>query len=353
MKRRPTRADVAFKAGVSKTTVTYVLADRLDIAIPQSTRERVRSVAEQLGYQPHPAAKALASGRTNAVTVAFPIRIGAHYAHLLQAFERHTNTHGYHMVASTIGHVDIKNVAPDFDSLLNSLTDGVIVVDPPAAFQEYIEDLLPAAKPVVSVGVFTLPSTDCVQVNLEKGSADALDHLLSSNPKRLALFGPGIADESSVLDSFAAKGDLDPRIFAYCKAMHQAGRPVEMIAGQPNSRGASMQALRDYIAQSGCPDAIFCFNDEIAIGANRALRELGIRVPEDVLLVGCDGTEEGDYMTPALSTIAQPIDQMCAIAWDFMTRRLAQPGLPRQKTTVYAEFVDRGSSSRRPVKKIF
>src|SRR5438552_513612 len=76
--RRPTRADVAREAGVSKTTVTYVLSNRLDIAIPQSTRDRVQKVVTQLGYKPHAAAQALASGRTNTVTVAFPIRLVSH-----------------------------------------------------------------------------------------------------------------------------------------------------------------------------------------------------------------------------------------------------------------------------------
>jgi LacI family transcriptional regulator len=337
---------VAVRAGVSKTTVTYVLADRFDIAIPESTRQRVRSAAEQLGYQPHAAAKALASGVTNAVTLAFPIRIGAHYAHVLQAFERTTNAHGYHMVASTIGHMDIKNVEPDLRRLLDGLTDGVILVDPPAAFRTHIEHLLPADKPVVSVGVFTLPTIDCIEVNLEQGASDALAHLIAAGSRRIAFLGPGLPDATGVVDTFAASGHLDPRIFAYCKSMDQTGRKVEMIAGHPASRGASREALREYVAANGCPDAIFCFNDEIAIGANRALGELGIRVPNDVMLVGCDGTEEGEYMTPPLSTIAQPIDTMCQMAWRMMNRRLTDPSAARMHETVSAQFIDRGSSTR-------
>src|SRR5689334_12980137 len=138
MRRRPTRADVADKAGVSKTTVTYVLSERHDIAIPETTRERVRAVARQLGYRPHAAAQALASGRTHTVMVAFPIRIYPHYAHVLQTFERHTNAHGYHMMASTVGHLNLENVLPDLWSLLSNMTDGIILVDMPGAFRPYI-----------------------------------------------------------------------------------------------------------------------------------------------------------------------------------------------------------------------
>jgi LacI family transcriptional regulator len=322
------------------------LGDRFDIAIPESTRERVRHAARQLGYRPHAAAQALASGRTNTISVAFPIRIGSHYAHVLQAIERQSNFHGYHMVATTIGHADIENVEPDLNTLMASLTDGVILIDMPAAFQPYIREMLPSEKPIVSAGVWTVPGTDCVEVDLEQALSDALAHLLSAKPKRLAFFGPGVHDEEEVLDTFAEKGQLDPRLFAYCRAMSQTHRPLEIIAGSAGSRGASMKALQSYISENGCPDALICLNDEMAVGANRALREMGYRVPDDVLLVGCDGTEEGEYMNPGLSTIVQPIERMCAEAWNLITNRLGDLDAPQQYVRVNAEFVSRGSSSR-------
>ncbi|MGI4789281.1 MAG: LacI family DNA-binding transcriptional regulator [Janthinobacterium lividum] len=344
MKERATRADVASKAGVSKTTVTYVLGDRYDIAIPEPTRERVRIAAHQLGYRPHAAARALASGRTESITVAFPERIGAHYAHVLQAFERHTNAHGYHMIASTIGHLNIENVLPDLWALLSNLTDGVILVDMPGSFKPYIDEILPNAKPIVSMGVFTMPSMDSVEVCLEHAADAALAHLLNSGASRLAFFGPGSAEGTSSSVNTAYAGD--PRPAAYQKAMQQAGLRPEMIEGDPASRLANRESLLAYAARYGCPDALFCFNDEIAISACRALRELGLRVPDDVLVVGCDGSEESEYAFPSLSTIAQPLDQMCDLAWTFMTRRLAEPSLPRQHAAVDAEFLVRGSSRR-------
>jgi LacI family transcriptional regulator len=172
-------------------------------------------------------------------------------------------------------------------------------------------------------------------------------HLLSADPKRFAFFGPGIRDKGVVLDTFAAQGEMDPRVFAYCRAMKDAGRPFEIIAGNPESRSSSRDALKAYIAEHGHPDAIFCFNDEMAVGANRALREIGLRVPDDVLLVGCDGTEEGEYMNPSLSTVVQPIDRICSKAWEVIEKRLNAPDSPRQRVVVNAEFVLRESSTRR------
>ena len=344
MKPRSTRADVASLAGVSKTTVTYVLGERYDVAIPEPTRERVRAVARQLGYRPHAAARALASGRTNSITVAFPERIGAHYAHVLQAFERHTNAHGYHMIASTIGHVNIENVLPDLWSLLSSLTDGVILVDMPASFRPYIDEMLPSIKPIVSMGVFTVPTMDSVEVRLGSGTGAALAHLLATNPRRCAFFGPSRTGGSSDSANIVFEGD--PRPAVYLEAMRQADRPVEIIEGYPGGREASMEALHAHIARHGCPDALFCFNDEIAISACRALRERGLHVPDDVRVVGCDGSEEGEYACPSLSSVVQPLDNMCAMAWQFMATRLTDPSAPRQHATVDVEFVIRRSSSR-------
>ncbi len=344
MNRRPTREDVARQAGVSKTTVTYVLGERFDVAIPETTRERVRHAATELGYRPHAAAQALASGRTKTITVAFPIHIASHYAHVLQSFERQTNTHGYHMVATTIGHVSMHNVAPDLDELLSSLTDGIIFVDMPGGFHPFFADLLPVQKPCISAGVFTVPGTDSVTINLERAAWDAMKHLLQGNPERLAFFGSGKDIDPDNPPSFASSGQLDARFMAYCRAMRQADKPLEVITGSPGSRSASRAVLVEYVEEYGHPDALMCINDEMAIGAVRALRDLGLRVPEDVRVVGCDGSEEAEYMNPGLSTIIQPVDWMCEEAWKIMARRLQYAEAPPECMTIDAEFVARDSS---------
>ncbi len=107
-----------------------------------------------------------------------------------------------------------------------------------------------------------------------------------------------------------------------------------------------MASLRDYINVHGCPDAIFCFNDEIAIAANRIIREEGLSVPDDVILVGCDGCDEGEYISPPLSTIVQPVAKLCTQAWRAMAQRLSNPEMPPTETTLEASFQNRGSSCR-------
>ena len=144
----------------------------------------------------------------------------------------------------------------------------------------------------------------------------------------------------------AASGEGDPRTIEYLAAVTATGLPAEVIHGTGQGRRANGEALAAYIALNGCPDAIFCYDDEHAITAHHALRKLGFKLPEDVLLVGCDGNDECEYLEPALSTIVQPIDQMCEAAWEFMAARLANPGAPRQHARLTAELVVRESSVR-------
>jgi DNA-binding LacI/PurR family transcriptional regulator len=246
MKPRPTRADVAAQAGVSKTTVTYVLSDRSDVTIPEGTRERVRIAASALGYRPHAAAKALASGRTNAITVAFPMRIGAHGARVLQAFERQANAHRCQLIASTIGNVQLENILPDLSDLLEGLTDGLILVDMPVAFQPYLDQAVPSSKPIVSMGVFTVPNMDSVQVEISQGIADAFEHLLQGGARRLAFLGPG----GIFSDGAMAVFERDPRPLIYQQTMVQANRPAEFIPADPASRLAAVQSLTEHIERS-------------------------------------------------------------------------------------------------------
>ncbi len=347
MKRRTTREDVAFKAGVSKTTVTYVLNNRFDIAIPLSTRQRVQKAADELGYRPHAAASALRSGRTHTITAAFPIRISGFYAHVLQAFERECNQHGFHLITTTIGHIGMETVEPDVCDVFSSLTDGIVMFDMPPPFIPHIKAQMHGDIPVVSAGIFTVDGTDKVQVNLAPAVEAAMEHMLAYKPKRIAFIGPGLSSHEDVWNSLAPDDQQDVRYQIYSKHMHDTNRPVEVIDGSPNNRQTTMDSLREYMGRNGVPDAIFCFNDEIAIAANRVLREECIAVPEDVLLIGCDGCDEGEYISPSLSTIVQPVSGLCSAAWNAMAERLAHPDMPQTCTNLQAVFLNRGSSLRK------
>ena len=97
-----------------------------------------------------------------------------------------------------------------------------------------------------------------------------------------------------------------------------AGLTDEYIHMETDTRAGSRQTLVDYVGKRGCPDGILCRDDETALGAYRAICDLGLRVGRDVLLVGCDGIQDTQYLECPLSTIVMPVPRMCELAWQFL-----------------------------------
>ncbi len=141
----------------------------------------------------------------------------------------------------------------------------------------------------------------------------------------------------------------DPRYHAYQAAMQEANLPEEIIVSpdgtNPETRALARETVRDYVTKNGYPNAILCFNDERAIAALTALRDLKLRVPQDVLLIGCDGIEDTLYHNPALSTIEYPIEETVRLASVFVAAHLKEPEAPLQSATLTARLLLRESSA--------
>jgi LacI family transcriptional regulator len=280
------------------------------------------------------------------IIIAIPIRMGGFYSRVVRAFERYASAYGYRIVSTTIGHLNEDNAGPDFAAILTYPISAVVLVDVPETFQPTISALCPPGWPIVSVGVFTMPSVDSVTIKLESGVTDAIRYLLDIVTGTIAFFGPGISDEMTVLGSFSADANLETRIAVYTKQMREHNRRVEVIAGNPGSRRESATALREYMSMNVCPGAIFCFNDDMAITANSVLHSLGISVPHETLLIGCDGLEELEDFIPPLSSVEQPFTQLCARSLELLERRMEQPDSALQHVDLDAQFVQRESTMR-------
>jgi LacI family transcriptional regulator len=109
-------------------------------------------------------------------------------------------------------------------------------------------------------------------------------------------------------------------------------------------RDSAYSSLKNYIGSHGCPDAIFCMNDEIVIAANAALFDMGIRVPQEVALVGCDDIDETQYHRPKLSSIAFPFSDVARICWEYLFARIESHSIERQSCVLQAPFMARESS---------
>lgn len=330
--KNPTRDDVARYARVSGATVSRVLSGRVD-SISNDTRQRVLEAAQHLSYRANHNARALATGQTNLVALwinHLNTPFHSQIAHII-GFERKPSQ--YRVLITELEALD----APHAEEAHSEFVDGLIVHEGPDRVRAF-RDLYPASRlPIVTIGAAFLETTDYVGVDLFSGQIEAVKHLYSIGCRRIAYL---VNEDASRL--------ADARSNGYVTIMEEFGLPVEYIRTPvfDQSRSTARQAVRDYVENQGQPDAIISLNDDMAIGANRALRDLGIRVPDDICLVGCDGIDEAIYQVPTLTTIVQPLQEMCALAWTYLQARLEDPTIPLQQTTLTSRLVIRESSRR-------
>lgn len=318
-----TQSEMARQLGVSQALVARALRD--DPAVAASTRERVQRLAKQVGYHPNANARALLTGKTGLISLWIARAYGSYSARVIFALERLARQHGYDLLITDLGPYG------DPDRSLASLrlaVDGMIVADAP-----WHADALAArgagSIACVNMGSVVSRHTDAVQVDLARGARAALAHLKQAGCQRVAYVTPG-----------HPLGSEEARHRAF-RTAHPRG-PV-VVLPEP-TRAAARQAVLTWLHTKPAVDAIFCHNDDYAVGVLRALRDAGLRVPGQVAVVGCDGVEDTEYLECPLTTIAIPVEEMCAKAWSFLIQRMTQPGQALQREVLQPALVIRFSS---------
>lgn len=317
--------DVARRAGVSQTTVSYVLNGRTDVAIPDATRERVLEAARVLGYRPNRAARALVMGSTHTVELWLPRIHSTYYAQVADTFHHLAMEEGFEVIIRV----------PDSDGAGRTdggASDGILCFLPLNASR--LDFLRASGTPFVGVCT-AAPGFDTVDVDMEGGAAAATQHLIAQGRRRIA----HVINRNANLSG-------DPRREGYARTMQAAGLTVEYILTDEDSCADGCAALREYLRHHSCPDALFCRNDEVAMGAFRAVRDAKWDVPGQVALVGFDGVEATGYFDPPLTTVALPVAELCAKAWEFLRHRMNEPNGERRQEILPTRLLIRGSSGR-------
>lgn len=324
-----TQAQIARKLGVSRQLVTFALSGHPHVA--KESRERILAAAEEMGYRPNPHARALRQKRTGIIALWIPDQISTHYTHVAREFGRLAKQAKYELIVSEVGATDAKQIWSHVP------VDAICAVDASKAVQAELEMLAAKSVPVVGVGASHSETTDQVQVDLMAGALAAMEHLISSGFRRIA--------HATFVRRDSAR---QSRRLGYTQAMDEAGLKPEFIyyplseAQRPITR----QLIQDYIAKKGLPEAIFCHSDDAALGIYRGLCDMKIRVPDQVALIGCDGIEDTEYLEVPLTTLVQPIVEMCSTAWDFLQKRLENSEIPRQQAVFEPDLAIRESSMR-------
>jgi len=332
---RSSLREVAIKAGVSNATVSRVL-NNTDVRIAPETRQRVRKIAADLGYQPNPSARSLVTGRTDTIALCITNLRSQYSARVIAHALEEILPHEYEIIVTEM-HIKHDGKA-DTPKLLSLPVDGFILSELPHGPLPGLEGSLLWGKPFVNIGVYVVDTADFVHVNLLNCGIEAIRHLHTVGCRRIAYLVP------DWLDWFRER--CDSRLVAYETGIEEIGQPAEFIRTPHAGRSVAGPALKAHIEQHGCPDGLFCYNDEMAVGALRALRELGLRIPEDVALIGCDGITEMEYHNPPVTTIVTPMREVYAYGWKFLQQRIANPELPLQQIDLQPHLEIRASSQR-------
>ncbi len=298
-----TLKEVAARAGVSVQTASNVVNGRaMRVALP--TRTRVLAAIEALHYRPNLPARHLRHGRVGVLALAIPDLTNPYFSDIGNAIVAAAAAHGYTVLLDHTGG-DRAAEALVVNGLRPHLIDGVILS--PQAMEG--ADLTPARAPfpVVLLGERVLAAPwDHVVIDNVAAAHRATAHLLGLGRRRIAAIGvPGDGESDSsrlrlrgLTEALAEAGlSVDPRLLVPAASFHRAdGAHAHRIDGA--------HAMRHLLALDHPPDAVFCFNDLLAIGAMRVLHEAGRRIPDDIAVVGFDDIDEGLFTTPSLTTIS-------------------------------------------------
>ncbi|MEU1994527.1 LacI family DNA-binding transcriptional regulator [Nocardia gamkensis] len=305
---RPTMEDVAARAGVSRALVSLVMRDSPKVS--EHRRRAVLDAAEDLGYQPHILARSLASRTSNIVGVLVSDLRNAFFADVVEGMDAAAQESGLELILNT-GRRSAAREHAALESLLSFRPGGVILLSP----------ILPAAAiraaaqqaPLVLVSrTSTVAGIDTVNDDGEAGATLAVDHLVSLGHRRIVHLDGGGAFTSA------------PRRKGYRAAMRRHGlEPMVVPSEHTDSAGmAAVRKLLNLFSRDTFPTALVCGNDFNAVGAMSALEEAGLRVPEDVSVIGYDNTSLAALRHVALTTIDQPRIRMGSLAIEAIAERL-------------------------------
>ncbi len=330
MRRTVRLRDVAAAAGVDASVVSRVLSGDARLSIRPETRERVLAAAARLDYRPNTAARTLKTARTMAIGMIVPDLANVNYATIAQGAEEAATTAGYVLL---VAHGSASDRLPDLHGRIDGLLVGMATSETPrhGEFGGGVPALLVNRREPCGI-----PS---VTVDDEAGGTLAVSHLLSLGHRRIAhVAGPQNADTAR------------RRLRGYTAALESAGvRPEPgWIAETTFDEAGGHVAATRLLRLEPRPTALFVGNVRAAIGALAAARRLGLRVPDELSVVGFHDAPFAAYLDPALTTVRMPLEEMGRQAVDSLLALLGGRSVDDTMVATPPELVVRASSAPPP-----
>jgi LacI family transcriptional regulator len=336
--RRPTSADVAALAGVSRATVSFVLNDRPDMKIRPATRRRVIEAAARLGYHPHAPARQLAAG--SSLTLGLVLRQSpdqvagdALLAETLRGLATAARSAGYRVLVEPLEPGD-----GSYAGLARSAQADGLVISGPRSDDEELTSLLRDDFPLILQGSLHGLAVASVDVDNAAGATRAVEHLIGLGHRRIACI-------TNAPLAYTAAAD---RLAGYREALERAAIDFDPdlvgIGGFDPASGS--RAMDEILARSPHIDAVFVASDVVALGAIGTLRAMGFAVPGDVSVVGFDDIPLAAYFDPPLTTIRVPAHELGLAAGRALLDRISRVPV-EQRTLLPTDLVVRSSTRPR------
>jgi LacI family transcriptional regulator len=308
---RPTQKHIAKLANVSQATVSVVLSGTPDGSIPASTQRTVLRVAKALGYVPNRAAQTLRTQKTKTIACVVPDITNPFYPALERGAQGSAETHGYDLLIYNTDGTRAKE-RKCLDQLLQGRVDGIVGI----FFHLTAREFLPLFdRQIAVVRVEARPQEtgrwplDNLFVDNVAAARAATDYLLDRGHRKVAMIAGNAGPHSA-------------RIQGYCDALKARGLSTSIVSGLEFSEAQGYESTRRLVRRAKPPSAIFAANDIMAIGAIMAARDNGLKVPDDLAIVGFDDIPIARLVSPPLTTVSQFQQKLGRRAVEMILERL-------------------------------
>jgi DNA-binding LacI/PurR family transcriptional regulator len=338
-KKRSTSLDVANLAGVSRTTVSFVLNEIHSVSISAATRKRVLDAAKKLNYSPNIAGKKLVSGKSYVIGLvlcqsAEQIFTDAFLPQVILGVEQAAVQQGFHVLLKP---VDPNDTGGYSRLVTENHVDGILLSGPRQDDEELMK-LHRQRVPILLMG--QLPGADIpfVDVDATAGAGQAVNHLIELGHQRIAMITNAPLDYTSA----------QQRCEGYQQSLKRAALPIEQsLIREGNYTPASgYEAMKFLLRLTPRVTAVFVASDVVAMGAMLAIKEAGLRIPDDLAIVGFDDIPLAEYYDPPLTTIRLPAFGLGWAGGDRLARLIQGDGIDEENMFLGSELVVRKSSQK-------
>lgn len=307
--------DIAKKAGVHVSTVSRALND--SSRVKYETKQYIKKVAKEMNYMPHELARGLAGKSTNTIGVIVPELINAFYAEIMNGIESSLEKKGYSII---FGKSDFKlEKEQKYIELFNrKKVDGIIVSSMTLDTLEKIETLDVNKVPFVLIdSCHTREDIDSINIDNEYGVYNAVDYLIKTGHKKIAFVGDQVTNED--------------RLKGYKKALKDHDIQIDenlVKIGTERFEMGGYNSVRQMLESGNKPDSIFAVNDHMAIGTIKAITDKGLKIPQDISVIGFDDITISNYLELPLTTVVQPKLEIGELASKLILERIENKDKP-------------------------